>query len=41
MQKKLMPRGDGPFEVHERINDNAYKVDLLGDHGVSATFDVD
>ena len=25
---KLMPRVDGPFEVLERINDNAYKVDL-------------
>jgi len=35
-----MPRADGPFEVLERINDNAYKVDLLGDYGVSATFNV-
>ena len=40
MQIKLMPRGDGPFEVPERINNNAYKVDPLGDYGVSATFDV-
>ena len=31
---KLMP--DGPFEVLERINDNAYKVELPGDYGVSA-----
>ena len=37
---KLMPRVDGPFEVLERINDNAYKVDLPGDYGVSATFNV-
>ena len=24
-----MPRDDGPFEVLEKINDNAYKADLL------------
>jgi len=35
-----MPRADGPFEVLERINDNAYKVKLPGDYGVSATFNV-
>jgi len=37
---KLMPRADGPFEVLEYINDNAYKVDLPGDYGVSATFNI-
>jgi len=35
-----MPRADGPFESLERVNDNAYKVDLPGDYGVSATFNV-
>jgi len=35
-----MPRADSPFEILERINDNAYKVDLPGDYGVSATFNV-
>ena len=30
---KLMPRADGPFEVLERINDSAYKVDLPSDYG--------
>jgi hypothetical protein len=25
---KLHPRGDGPFQVLVRINDNAYKLDL-------------
>jgi len=37
---KLMPRADGPFEVLERVNDNAYKVDLPGEYEVSATFNV-
>ena len=35
-----MPRADGPFEIVERVNNNAYKVDLPGDYGVSATFNV-
>ncbi|XP_057543337.1 uncharacterized protein LOC130821563 [Amaranthus tricolor] len=29
-KNKLMPRAEGPFEVVEKINDNAYKVDLGG-----------
>jgi hypothetical protein len=28
-RSKLLPRGDGPFQVVECINDNAYKLDLL------------
>jgi len=39
-KSKLEPRGDGPFHILERINDNAYKVDLLGEYGVSATLNV-
>jgi len=40
-KSKLAPRADGPFEVLERINDNAYKVDLPSEFGgVSATFNV-
>jgi hypothetical protein len=35
-----MPQGDGPFQIIERINDNAYKVDLPGEYGVSAQFNV-
>ena len=35
-----MPRADGPFEILERVNNNAYKVNLPGDYGVSATFNV-
>ncbi|XP_071914093.1 uncharacterized protein [Coffea arabica] len=37
-QSKLSPRGNGPFQVIERINDNAYRLDLLGEYNVSATF---
>jgi len=40
MKSKLMPWADGPFEIIEWINDNCYKVDLPGDYGVSATFNV-
>ena len=39
-KSKLQPRGYGPFHMLERINDNAYKVDLPGEYGVSATFNV-
>ncbi|XP_027169530.1 uncharacterized protein LOC113769266 [Coffea eugenioides] len=35
---KLLPRGDGPFQVLKRINDNAYKLDLPAAYNVSATF---
>ena len=38
--KEPMPRTDGPFEVLKKINDNAYKVDLPADYGVSATFNI-
>ena len=37
---KLHPRGDGPFQVKARVGDNAYIIDLPGDYGVSATFNV-
>ena len=39
-RSKLHPRGDGPFQVLERINDNAYKLDLQGEYNISATFNV-
>nr|GEU37888.1 RNA-directed DNA polymerase [Tanacetum cinerariifolium] len=38
--RKLRPRGDGPFIVLKRINDNAYKIELPGHYNVSATFNV-
>lgn len=37
---KLAPRGDGPFRVLEKINDNAYKLELPGEFKVSPTFNV-
>ena len=39
-RSKLQPRGDGPFQVLERINDNAYKLDQPGEYNVSANFNV-
>nr|GEU52981.1 reverse transcriptase domain-containing protein [Tanacetum cinerariifolium] len=37
---KLKLRGDGPFRVLKKINDNAYKIELLGHYNVSTTFNV-
>jgi hypothetical protein len=39
-KSKLQPRGNRPLQILERINDNAYKVDLLSECGVSVTFNV-
>ncbi|KAI3453490.1 hypothetical protein Pfo_010153 [Paulownia fortunei] len=39
-RSKLLPRGDGPFQMVECINDNAYKLELPGEYGVSASFNV-
>jgi hypothetical protein len=39
-RSKLHPRGDGPFQILEKINDNAYKVDHPGEYKVSATFNI-
>jgi len=40
-KSKLQPRGDSPFQVLEKISDNAYKLDLPRESGnISATFNV-
>lgn len=39
-KNKLVLRADRPFKVLERINDNTYKVDLLGEYDILATFNV-
>nr|KYP71384.1 hypothetical protein KK1_010643 [Cajanus cajan] len=37
---KLNPREDGPFQVIQRINNNAYRLGLPNDYGVSPNFNV-
>jgi hypothetical protein len=37
---KLKQRDDGPFRIFKCMGDNAYKVELPGDYGVSAAFNV-
>jgi hypothetical protein len=39
-KSKLLPSADGPFKVLERINDNAYTLELPIDFGVSPTFNI-
>ncbi|WVZ80057.1 LOW QUALITY PROTEIN: hypothetical protein U9M48_027568 [Paspalum notatum var. saurae] len=39
-KSKLMLRADGPFKIIEKINDNAYKVELPPEFGVSPTFNI-
>jgi hypothetical protein len=35
-----MPRADGPFKVLKKINENAHKLDLPVDFGVSPPFNI-
>jgi hypothetical protein len=39
-KSKLQPRAAGPFKVLHKINDNAYKVELPADFGVSSSFNI-
>ena len=39
-KSKLLPRGDGPFQVIRRINNNAYELDLPPSYNISNSFNV-
>lgn len=36
----ISPRVDGPFKELQRITENAFKIELLDDYGISVTFNV-
>ena len=40
IKSNLMPRGSGLSQVVPKVNDNAYKIDLPDEYGVSATLKV-
>jgi hypothetical protein len=37
---KLMSRAAGPFKIFAKINDNAYKLELPPEFGISPTFNI-
>ena len=39
-KSKLMPRAAGPYKIIEKINDNAYKLELPPEFGVSPIFNI-
>jgi translation initiation factor IF-1 len=39
-KSKLMSRAAGPFKFLAKINDNAYKLELLPEFGVSSSFNI-
>jgi len=39
-KSKLSPRGDRPFQILKKVNNNAYKLDLPTKYGVHDTFNV-
>ena len=39
-KSKLHLRGDGPFQIMARVNNNAYTLDLPGMYNVFITFNV-
>jgi hypothetical protein len=40
-KSKLMSRATGPFKILAKINDNAYKLELPPEFGVSPSFNID
>jgi hypothetical protein len=39
-KSKLMPRATGPYKIIEKINDNAYKLELPPEFGVGPIFNI-
>ena len=39
-KSKLMPHAAGPYKILEKINDNAYKLELPPEFRVSPTFNI-
>ena len=39
-KSNLMPRATGPYKILEKINDNAYKLELPPEFGISPTFNI-
>jgi len=39
-KSKLSLRGDGPFKIIKKINDNAYQLDLPAEYGVHSSFNI-
>jgi hypothetical protein len=39
-KSKLISRGAGPFKILAKINDNAYKLELSPEFGVSPSFNI-
>ena len=39
-KSKLSLRGDGPFQIIKKINNNAYQLDLPAEYGVHPTFNI-
>jgi len=39
-KSKLIPQGDGHFQVLKRINNNTYQIDMPEEYGVHTTFNV-
>jgi len=39
-KSKLLPIGDGPFQILKRIKNNAYELDLPSSYNVSNSFNV-
>jgi hypothetical protein len=39
-KSKLIFRANGPFKILDKINDNAYKLELLPEIGVSPTINI-